>query len=428
MKGADAAVQRLLDAVPVCQKDPLFLATLGQLLNREGRYLEAADHLERALMLEPGLKDAQLSYAVAMAALGDVASATGLLDNLLADPELPAHLRTLIARQKSALTGMAAPAGWQRRITLASRLGYDSNLLGSPNLSSMSLTLAGQTLVLPLDTSYLAHGGAYVRADAQLDLQRVANDGARWDGSAALRSRASQAVEKSGSTQLDLLLERSHLDASPVWGGSYANVTASSLRSQAGTRYQAVGAAVGWGRPWATVGNAACQLRGGLEWQSRNYFDNALLSGRYSGLSAAGSCEQASGAQWLVALKGGTDAASDNARAGGNQQQTSLRLAAIWPLAALTPPGMPALGMLRNSRLLADYEHSQQEDSSGYSALLESGRTRVIWRRVVRLEYQHPFAKTAQWVLGAEKTAQDSSLPLFQQQSWGAYAGLRAVW
>jgi hypothetical protein len=256
----------------------------------------------------------------------------------------------------------------------------------------------------------------------------VADDGARWDAGAALRSRASQAVEKSGSIQLDLLLERSHLDASPAWGGGYANVTVSSLRSQAGTRYQALGAAWGWGRPWTTLGNVACQLRGGIEWQARSYFDNSLLSGRYSGLSAAGSCEQSSGGQWLVAIKGGTDAASDSARAGGNQQQTSLRLAAIWPLTALTPSGMPGSGLLKNSRLLVDYEQSQQQDASAYSAILESGRTRVIWRRVARLEYQHPFARSAQWVLGAEKTAQDSSLPLFQQQSWGAYAGLRAVW
>ena len=81
--------QDMLAAVPACQKDAAFLAALGQLLNSQGRYLEATDHLERALMLDPGLKDAQLSYAIALAGTGDVSSATALLDDLLADPACP---------------------------------------------------------------------------------------------------------------------------------------------------------------------------------------------------------------------------------------------------------------------------------------------------------------------------------------------------
>ena len=87
----ETTLEHMLAAVPACQKDAPFLATLGQLLNSQGRYLEAADHLERALMLQPSLKDAQLSYAIALTGSGDVQSAAALLDNLLADPALPAH-------------------------------------------------------------------------------------------------------------------------------------------------------------------------------------------------------------------------------------------------------------------------------------------------------------------------------------------------
>ena len=186
---AGASLPQMLSAVPACQKDALFLATLGQKLNNEGRYLEAADHLERALMLDPSLKDAQLSYAIALTGSGDPLSAAALLDNLLADRTLPAELRTLIQRQQNAVATLADPGRWQSRITLASRVGYDSNLMGSPNLDSLSLTLAGQTVVLPLDASYLARSGSYVRADAQLDLRRNAPDGARWVAVASLRLR-----------------------------------------------------------------------------------------------------------------------------------------------------------------------------------------------------------------------------------------------
>lgn len=416
----DAATQRMLAAVPACQKDANFLAALGRLLNRQGRYLEAADHLERALMLAPDLKDAQLSYAIALTGSGDLLSAAALIDNLLADPALPPHLRPLIQRQKDALAAEAD--GWQSRLTLAARLGYDSNLLGSPNLGSLALTLSGQTLVLPLDESYLARGGSYARADAQLDLHRSAPDGARWDAVVSLRSRHSPAVQAAGSSQADLLLERSHTASSA--GGSYINMSAATLQSQAGTRYLAWGAAGGWGGAVA----AACQARVGAEWQARQYLDNQVLSGRYRGLSAFWSCEQPSGVQWLLGLKAGRDAAQQRERAGGDQTQASLRVAGFWPLAALLPDAGAALAGLRRGGLLLDFEQTELMDSSGYSPIMDSGRTRSVSRSAARLEYQQPITRSVQWVLGAEWVAQRSSLALFRVDNWGGYTGLRLSW
>lgn len=419
----DAATQRMLAAVPACQKDANFLAALGRLLNRQGRYLEAADHLERALMLAPDLKDAQLSYAIALTGSGDLLSAAALIDNLLADPALPPHLRPLIQQQKDALAAAEAGGeGWQSRLTLAARLGYDSNLLGSPNLGSLALTLSGQTLVLPLDESYLARGGGYARADAQLDLHRSAPDGVRWDAVLSLRSRHSPAVQAAGSRQADLLLERSHTASSA--GGSYINMSAATLQSQAGTRYLAWGAAGGWGGAVA----ATCQARVGAEWQARQYLDNQVLSGRYRGLSAFWSCEQLSGVQWLLGLKAGRDAAQQAERPGGDQTQASLRVAGFWPLAALLPDAGAALAGLRRGGLLLDFEQTELMDARGYSPIMDSGRTRSVSRSAARLEYQQPIARSVQWVLGAEWVAQRSSLALFRQDNWGSYTGLRLNW
>ena len=61
----NASLEALLAEVAQCQTDAEFLAQLGFLLNAQGRYTEALDHLERALMLNPGLKGAQIDYAVA---------------------------------------------------------------------------------------------------------------------------------------------------------------------------------------------------------------------------------------------------------------------------------------------------------------------------------------------------------------------------
>lgn len=419
-----ATLQHMLTQVNACQKDASFLATLGQLLNTQGRYLDAADHLERALMLEPGLKDAQLSYAIALTGNGDLLSATELLDNLLADPTLPRSLRPLITQQKANIAAIANTGSWQSRFTLTTRLGYDSNLLGAPNLSSLALTLAGQTQVLDLEDSYLARASSYVRADAQLNLQHIQLDGTRWDAVASLRTRQSPGVENADSTQIDLLLERnSQLGTAASGGGAYGNylnLSASDLRSDASAYYQAWGIAGGWAGAWSAVNVnsiAPCQARLGAEWQMRSYIENTVLSGRYAGISANWSCTPATGMQWLLGLKAGQDIAANAARAGGNQNQYSLRLASYLPL-----------GNTRRSGLLLDYDQSHQTDTSGYSPIIDNGRIRSIARQALRLEYQYTLTPGTQWLLGAERVAQTSSLAIFQMDNWGAYTGLRFNW
>ncbi len=451
-----AALQRMLAQLPLCQKDAIFLAALGQLLNRQERYLEAADHLERALMLEPDLKDAQLSYAIALTGSGDVVSAQALIDNLLNDADLPAALRPLIARQKAMLASasvVADPYAWQKRFTLATRLGYDSNLLGSPNLSSLALNLFGQTIVAQLDESYLARAASYARADAQLEFSRTAPDGARWDAVASLRARTSPSIPTAGSNQVDLLLERSTIltsqastsgGASPSGNGngngngngtgtgSYVTATVSSLRSNAGTRFTALGFSGGWGIAWHSAAAGTCQSRAGMEFQERKYQDNEVLSGRYTGASLSWSCESTSGAQLLLNLKAGYDQAQDPSRPGGDQQQASLRVGAYLPQAFLmfgTPPVSlsPVAGRLRNGFLL-DFEHSQQQDASGYSSIIDSGRSRKISRSAARVEYQYFFSKGIQASLGAEWIGQTSNIELFRLTSRGVYSGVRASW
>ena len=456
-----AELQRMLALLPTCQKDASFLAALGQLLNSLGRYLEAADHLEHALMLEPDLKDAQFSYAIALTGSGDVASARALIDNLLNDAALPADLRPLIARQKALLANggaVADPSAWEKRFTLSTRIGYDSNLLGSPNITSLPVvTPAGQTIVLPLDGNFLARPAGYVRADAQLELGRIAADGARWDAVASLRGRYSPALATAGSTQVDLLVERSHFtpnqapsQASSVAApanalpgasvpqfstgssGSYVNASASALNSNSGTRFAAAGLGGGWGNTWRTAASSNCQSRTGLELQERKYLDNEVLSGRYTGFSLNWSCENLHGVRLLLGIKAGRDQAPDASRPGGNQQQASVRVGAFLPQTLLNVAGplagvaSPATG-IRNG-LSLDFEHSQQQDSSIYSAFIDSERSRKISRTALRIEYQYTFSRSVQGVFGAEWVGQTSNIELFRLGSQGVYSGLRMGW
>lgn len=443
-----AALKSMLAQLPACGKDAMFLSNLGQLLNSQGRYLEAADHLEHALMLEPGLKDAQFSYAIALTGSGDVASARSLIDNLLSDVALPPELRPLIERQKVRLAdggAVADPAAWEKRFTLSTRVGYDTNLLGSPNITSLSVIQSGQTFVLPLADNFLARPAAYVRADAQFELGGIAADGARWDAIASLRGRYSPALAIAGSTQVDLLIERSHfapnaglsvtplgVEASTGSNGSYYNASASTLNANSGTRFAAAGLGAGWGNAWGSKTSRNCQSRAGLELQERKYLDNEVLSGRYTGFSLIWSCENLQGARILLGLKAGRDQASSVSRPGGNQQQFSWRVGAFLPQTLLikdesdTTPGSTT-GKPRNG-LSFDFEHSQQRDSSIYSDFIDSGRSRVMLRTTLRAEYQYTFSRSVQGVFGAEWVGQTSNIELFRLGSQGVYSGLRMGW
>lgn len=447
-------LERLQAALSTCSKDPGLLTALGGLLNQQLRYADALGYLEMALMLDPSSLNTQLNYAIAQAGSGDLASAEAMLDAVLARPGLPVSLRQAVARQKATLDTRYAPADWQSRLTLGVRLGFDSNLLGSPNLSSLTLTSGGQSQVFPLDESYLSKPGGYVRADAQLDVRRQDADGVRWDLLASLRSRYSPVSGAAGSTQVDLAMERSHYTPIADGGqaaaarqpvgtqGAYWGVNVSELTAQAGTRYSALGLAAGWGRNWGGAlfngganGNggsanksASCTARGGLEFQDRGYLNNQLLSGRYTGFAATWSCSEPGGLIWLAGLKAGRDMAKDALRPGGDQTQTNLRLAAYMAVADALPPSSALPTALLRGNVLADIDFGYFKDSRSYSDLIDSGRLRTTNRAAARLEYQYPVTKSAQWAFGAEWVSQRSSLELFRQQGWGSYAALRAAW
>jgi hypothetical protein len=210
----NASLEALLAEVAQCQTDAEFLAQLGFLLNAQGRYTEALDHLERALMLNPGLKGAQIDYAVALAGIGDYASALTLVQDLLADPALPSGLVPVLQRQIENLsvsmnTGTATTDKPLRvRGTAGVQVGYATNPLGSPNLSSLILTFPGLPVELPLDGSYLARPGSYGRADASLSMRYDAGADVLYDFFGGVQGFRSVLAESSRSQQAEFAVER----------------------------------------------------------------------------------------------------------------------------------------------------------------------------------------------------------------------------
>lgn len=395
-----AVLERALAQEAGCRDDAVFLAELGRLLNEQRRYDEAADRLERALMLQPGLPAAQLEYIVALTGSGELASARNLLQSLLADPDLPAAVRPLLAEARNKL----AATPWLTRATLGVAVGHDSNLLGAPDLQRLDLTLADGLLTLPLSESYRARAGRFVRADLRVDATREDETGVLWQITGQARRRESPDEPASDSTQFDLAADRGdHRDAP----GPYLQAAVSRLRSIGGDLFGVAAVGGGIGAPW----RRDCHIRGGLDAQRRGYPANRLLDGRYLGGQAQWACRGT--IDWALTARIGQDQPESPDRPGGKQRQHDLRLVLHAPL--------------HSGAVRATLEYASLRDERGYSPLLADGNRRRLDRRILRLEYLLPIGQI-QWSAGVDYLDQSASIPLFRVRSVAPYLALQHRW
>lgn len=431
-EGADLDTQ--LAAVSRCQNEPVFLSRLGHALIAQRRYAEAAEHLERAVLLDPRLKGAQIDFAIALAGVGDTASALSLVDSLLAEPGVPDGLADALRQQRRTLLAQAsngvARTAWRRSASV--RVGHDSNLFGSPNLASLTLTFADVAVELPLDPSYKARAGGYLRGDASIEMRHDNGGGVRYDAYASVRARYSAVGQAADAQQVELVGERTApLDA--LRAAHYLTMGLNGFHTRGGVRYTArslawgleraqPGAAAGGSVPNGTVG-ASCRLRGGVEWQDRVVASNTVLSGRYTGLQGQWRCAAPDGGLWQVSGQWGRERAQQSSRPGGDQVQTGLRGTRLWPARQWAPAAWVSAGDLQ-----LDAEYSRSSDRAGYSPLLESGRIRQVDRWSLRVELQQRQGPNTQWLWGVEWLHQRSNLSLFSVRSVGPYVALRSVW
>ena len=433
---AGSDLSKWQEAVPACQNAPLWLSSLGHLLNQQGQYARAAEHLERALMFEPDLLPARLDYALALAGTGDRLSARGLLSSTLASDQLQppwrASLEQALEKLDSAAPMESAAAGWQTHGQASLIYGRDSNLLGAPDLKELSLTLDGFTLRMGLEPQYLAQAANYWRTDAAFSSTQRQGDASQWTLQGRVRQRGSAQMQAAGFEQFELAAERlGALESLPHGLGSYAKVQLAGIQSELGGRLYQSSLLAGLRRAWPWP-SGACEARAGLQWQGRRLLDLPNLSGTYQGLELIWLCHPGladnlgkSGAQWGASVRSGSERPVDATRPGGVQQQTSLSVQVRWPglLGSLGGPGA----------WLIESEWAALADQQGYSSWLDNGVPRKLTRYTARAEYQGPMWRLGtgwawQGVVGLEYSATRSNLALFESVGQSLYAGLRAHW
>ena len=388
-----------------CPRHAAFLYQLGSLLNQAGRYEEALDRLEAALMRQPDHWPTQFEYAVALAGVGDTASATGLLHNLAQHPGLDdaSRAQVLALQRQTASQQPAAPrVPW---LTLGLAAGYDDNLLGNSHLTQFELTLVDGRLPVETDPSQRPKAGGFARADLRYNATLAATPSALWRTSLLASQRHSPPTPQARLDHAGALLER--LPLAPT--GLYLLGLYQTLARANRTELRQTQLAVGLEHTLALAGRT-CRQRLLLHWQHTRYPTSTLLDGRAAGVGGQADCP-ALGLQLQWRL--GRDAPFDAERPGGAQNQLNLRLGYTRPFGA--------------SSISIETDFSAQQDRTGYSPLLENNARRRTQRTNWHLEYRWP-AQSVQPYVSLDWLDGRANLPLFEVRNRVLSLGLRAQW
>lgn len=393
-------LRRLEALAPVCAGDADWHARRGALLLLLGRAAQAAESLERAILLAPAHAGARIDYADALAALGDLASARALAEEVLGYPDVPAQARRHLEARLADWRGGAS--AWRTELAAGAALGWESNLNGGPAADSIWLTLADGVVNLPLTADERPRAGFAMLYDAGLAALRPLE--AEW----RLLLRTQGRVRDAAAAAADYLLAQA--DVSLLHGEGDAGewlLQAAHLEQRFGRSRLLGESRLSARYEWA---GQACRPRLGVEHALRRFPEAATLDGSQWGLRLGLGCgtgpwQASADARFAV------DRPQHAARPGGRQHWAELRLGAGWRAGPRALTVEAVLGEVR--------------DAEGYSPLLEQNRRRQIVRDALRLELTQALSPGWELAVGMDRFRQRSALRLFELDNFGIYFGAR---
>lgn len=376
-----------------CLESSEYFALLGAAQLNSGRVDEAAESLERALLLDPDNGAAQIDYAQTLYESGQIFSALDLNRQLLANEDLPPNLEPLLRSREANWTAQTR----QLELQLDLLAGYDNNLNGAPTPDQITLTLSGESVILPLNPDFRAVSGPYINLRAGSRYRELAPEHqTNWTNQ--LQGRFSEDSD-SDLLQLDSQysfikpgMQRSwQLDAgvSNLFFGGDALYTAVQGRA----RYQA-------------RTQAHCRPYYGLAIQQQLFHSQSNLNALESKASAGLNCPigSAARAQSITAeVSGIMNKASNSGRPGGDRGGWQARVEWQYP----SPVGL----------FLAQLNHTSISDRDGYSPLLAGGAERWLERSYVLLQYRRPlrvFGRNTTLMTNFYHQEQRSNIELFR--------------
>jgi hypothetical protein len=428
--------QQVSAGEPGCLKSATFHAWRGATLLALGRYDEAVEPLERALLQDPDLPGAQLDLAQALAAQGDSASAVAFLTSLRQRADLPRTIGTAIDRQLGGLLlpdllrkGAALASDWQSRWQFSTLAGVDSNLNNAPASSEITLTFPQGNITLPLDPSSQPRRGKAFLGVAQWQGLRPQGE-SLWVLQAELRARQTAELDTSYQ-QADLAASWLQAPAAPTqWVGrvatGYLRYAGAGLlqatRTSIQYQWDALGATAA---AWWPDRFAGCRPAASLELEHRRYPSSRALDGVYQGgafgLLCRGSGQQltrernagsaSSQSFYSIQARMGDERPIHDERPGGSYRRAELKAQWEGPLFA-------------SGRFGVQWTSTRQIDRQPFSILL-GNLPRHTSRHLLQLEASWPVAAGLSVVGSAEAALQRSNLAAFESRQRSLYVGLR---
>ena len=376
-----------------CLRSSEYYALLGAAQLNSGKLDVASESLERALLLDPTNGAAQIDYAEALYAAGQLFPALQLNETLLSRDDIPADLREKLTQRQTLWRSNTK----QHFLQLDLLAGYDNNLNGAPGADQITLTLSGEPVLLALNTDLQRQEGAFTNARlSSRQLTLSANGQSSWTNE--MRGRVSQ------DTQSDLLqfdsrysLIKPSRRRTLQWdaGASSLFFGGSALYSAAQTRlrYQPNTA-----KRCAPVYEIASQYQ--------RFHSQTALDAWESKATVGASC--VAGESGVNVIRYGFDGGYINNRALDAKRPGDDRDG--WQV------NFRAQRALFGGELTAQASYTRLEDDSGYSPILLNGAARWQERSQLLLQHRTPLrlgAKGALFLVNLSHQAQSSNIELF---------------
>lgn len=430
----------LLAAAPVRAQSPEALERYRQGIEalQAGRADEARHRFAEAVAFDADFAGAWLDLAVATARAGDAVQAEEFLDVLESRFELPPPIAETVAELRRRLDEMQArtrhatdqAAGWQWQHTLQAGGGYDSNANAGLALGSLTLTLPGGHVVLPVDEDYRPRSDVYTLFAAGTAAERPLGQGL-LGVNASVRWRRNR-VEHDFDT-LEWRAGVAFLSAAPLPGeGLYGvlpgpwRVSASAQQLRLGGDTLQESAVVALEHAWP---RGACRPLGSAELELRTHPVARSLDATYFWLGVLLRCPglpmphaRELQAQLRVGHAFARHDEGELSRPGGDSRQAEFALLHEWTWPRASGGEHRLQGRLQWERVL---------DTSGYNPLLADNAVREVTRTAVGLAWYVPvFGLGEPWqaVFDVQRFRQRSNLEVFGLSGHLLQFSLRRSW
>lgn len=398
--------QQLSPLMSQCLQSSEYFALLGAALLNIDQLADALEALERSLLLDPANGGAQIDYAEALFRQGQLFSALELNQQILARDDVPEFLNPMLQQRQNDWRNLTR----QMSVTGDLMAGFDTNLNGAPSPDQITLTLSGDSVVLPLNEQYRPIEGAYANLRLSARYRQLA-PAHQHNVSVDLRGRVSK-DQDSDLLQLDTRYAFIKPEQNRSWqlntGMSHLFFGGSPLytATEAGGRYV-------FPSSFSLTPVDSCKPFGSLAGQHQLFHNQSRLNAIESKLSAGLNCQLQLGSvrqQLVPELSILNNDPIKEGRPGDSRHGWQFNL--DWQLPML------------QGTVTAQLNHTQMQDSDGYSPLLADDAERWLKRSYLLVQYRKTLNDRTTVLLNAYHQRQRSNLELFRSRDSSLEIGI----